>query len=197
MGLSTLALTLEHQPSTASDTTPVIRKTPKSISAPGEVRINGKTTIVPTPPKVTRTLIKPGDQVQEGQVIFLLPSYQSTMAKLQASFGDHSTKQDWHRLITSTKIKAPVSGQVLRIKPDVEIANPADFQVIAHIPSGKVKQGQTAIILCNQMELVGQVEDIQTDYATIELKDPSLALHLLDQPFKVKFIDDLQLASYN
>lgn len=200
VGLSTLALTLEYPSSPASDTIPVIRKTKKTISAPGEVIIQGKTTIVKTPSKIARTLIKSGDRVEKGQVIFILPSYQKAMTQLQASLNQNPAQPDWQKLsnqLLNTKVKAPIGGQVIRVEPIVEIANPEDFQVIAHISSEKVKPGQTAVILCDQMELLGKVTEVQTDHAKISLKDPSLALKLLDQPLKIKFIDEPQFAYYN
>jgi biotin carboxyl carrier protein len=197
IGLSALALTLEHP---SSPTVPVIRKTKKTMSAPGEVIIQGRTTIVKTPPQIARTLIKPGDRVEKGQVIFILPSYQTTMAKIQTSLTQNPQPQDWQKLshqLRSTKVRAPIGGQVIRVEPIVEIADPEDFQVIAHVSSEKVKAGQMAIILGDQIELAGEVTEVQANQAKIRLKEPSLALKLLEQPLKIKFLDEPQLAYYN
>jgi len=196
VGLSSLSLTLDPAPSPASATAPGISKSHKTISALGELRLRGKATIVTPPPNIARTLIKPGDRVEAGQVIFLLANYQPTMAKLQ----DNPSPANWQALshqLNHTKVKAPVTGQVIRVSPIVEIANPQDFQIIAHIPSDKVKPGQTAVILCDRTEILGKVTDIQPDHSQITLQDPALALQLLDQPFKVKFIDNAHVAYYN
>ncbi len=200
VGLCALALTLEHPSSPASDTIPVIRKTKKAVSAPGEVILQGRTTIVKTPSQITRSLIKPGDRVEKGQVIFILPGYQTTMAEIQTSLTQNPQLQDWQKLrhqLRSTKVKAPIEGQVIRVEPVVEIADPEDFQVIAYISSEKVKLGQPAIILCDQVELLGEVTEVQVNQAKIKLKEPSLALKLLEQPLKIKFLDEPRFAYYN
>ncbi len=200
LGLSIFALTQEQQPQATSSPIPLVRKPSKAISAPGEVRIKGKTTIVPTPDSLTRTLIKPGDTVEAGQVIFLLANYHPEIAKLQASMESFTPKQDWQKLsrqVATSQIRSPITGQVLRLEPVVEIGNLEDVQVIAHLTPDQVKIGQTVAILCDQREILGRVIQVQTDHVLLQLNEPLLALTLLNQPFKVKVIDNLSAVSYN
>lgn len=85
----------------------------------------------------------------------------------------------------------------MRLEPVVEIGNLEDVQVIAHLAPDQVKIGQTVAILCDQREILGRVIQVQTDHVLLQLDDPLLALTLLNQPFKVKVIDNLSAVSYN
>ncbi len=188
LGLGSLALSLEQPSPANSNNIPTVRKTVKNVSAPGEIRNRGKTVTLVPPADISRTLVRVGDAVQAGQVIFLRDSYHKLMARLQAS------PQLWEQLspqLPETKVKAPIGGQILRLEPVVEIGNLTDLQVIAFLDPATVKVGQSVLILCPQQELQGTIGAVAADHVVIELADPSQVLTLLDHDFKVKIVDSV------
>ncbi|MCS6958635.1 MAG: hypothetical protein RMK91_01120 [Pseudanabaenaceae cyanobacterium SKYGB_i_bin29] len=194
VGLGSLALSIEQPSPANSNNIPIIRKSTKNVSAPGEIRSSGKTVTLVPPTDISRTLVRVGDQVEAGQVIFLREKYQQLMAELQAA--PHRWEQISPQL-PQTKVRAPIGGQILRLNSVVEIGNINDLQVIAFLNPAEVKVGQTVLILSQSQEMQGTVVGTAADYVIIELAEPNKILALLDHSFKVKVVDSGSLVSYN